>query len=99
MATWSAWGNQYWPAKYLIDATGHVRYAHFGEGDYDKTENAIRQLLSEPGAMAGKPPTTYDPARQATPETYLGAERADGFVEAPKLGTHDYTAQDDLSES
>ena len=48
-ATWNAWSNQYWPAEYLIDAKGHVRYAHFGEGDYDKTEAAIRALLSEAG--------------------------------------------------
>ena len=41
-ATWNAWGNQYWPAKYLIDAKGRVRYAHFGEGEYDETEAAIR---------------------------------------------------------
>jgi cytochrome c biogenesis protein CcdA/thiol-disulfide isomerase/thioredoxin len=99
MATWTAWGNQYWPAKYLIDAQGHVRYAHFGEGDYDKTETAIRQLLKEPGAMAGKPSTTYDPARQATPETYLGSARAEGFTQAPRDGTHDYAAADDLPES
>jgi thiol-disulfide isomerase/thioredoxin len=99
MATWTAWGNQYWPAKYLIDAQGHVRYAHFGEGDYDKTEAAIRQLLKEPGAMAGKPSQTYDPARQATPETYLGSARAEGFTQAPRDGTRDYTAKDDLSES
>ena len=49
-ATWDAWGNQYWPAKYLVDARGRVRYAHFGEGDYDKTESAIRALLAEAGA-------------------------------------------------
>ena len=49
-ATWNAWGNQYWPAKYLIDARGRVRYAHFGEGAYDETESAIRALLAEAGA-------------------------------------------------
>ena len=43
--TWNAYGNQYWPAKYLIDADGNVRYVHFGEGDYDETEQAIRSLL------------------------------------------------------
>ena len=48
-STWSAWGNQYWPAKYLIDSRGRVRYAHFGEGEYDKTEAAIRALLAEAG--------------------------------------------------
>ena len=36
--TWNAWHNQYWPAKYLIDRAGHVRYYHFGEGEYDETE-------------------------------------------------------------
>jgi cytochrome c biogenesis protein CcdA/thiol-disulfide isomerase/thioredoxin len=48
-ATWDAWGNQFWPAKYLIDATGQVRYRHFGEGDYATTERAIRALLVEAG--------------------------------------------------
>ena len=43
--TWQSWHNQYWPAKYLIDKQGHVRYFHFGEGDYSKTEDAIRTLL------------------------------------------------------
>nr|MBA2546430.1 cytochrome c biogenesis protein DipZ [Solirubrobacterales bacterium] len=49
MGTWNAYGNQYWPAKYLIDADGQVRYVHFGEGDYDETEEAIRTLLREKG--------------------------------------------------
>ena len=49
LATWTAWGNQYWPAKYLIDADGQVRYTHFGEGSYDETEQAIRSLLAEAG--------------------------------------------------
>src|SRR5918996_1611180 len=48
-ATWSAWGNQYWPSKYLIDDRGRVRYAHFGEGAYEETEAAIRALLAEAG--------------------------------------------------
>ena len=46
---WNAFGNQYWPAKYLIDARGRVRYTHFGEGDYKGTETAIRALLAEAG--------------------------------------------------
>src|SRR4051812_28805165 len=50
LATWNAWGNQYWPAEYLVDANGHVRGAHFGEGDYGKTEREIRALLAEAGA-------------------------------------------------
>ena len=49
LGTWDAWGNQYWPADYLVDAQGNVRDAHFGEGDYSETERAIRTLLAEAG--------------------------------------------------
>jgi cytochrome c biogenesis protein CcdA/thiol-disulfide isomerase/thioredoxin len=48
-ATWNAYANSYWPAFYFIDKTGQVRHTHFGEGDYAGSEQAIRQLLSEPG--------------------------------------------------
>src|SRR4051794_20337826 len=47
--TWDAYHNAYWPAEYLIDAEGQVRHVHFGEGDYDQTERAIRALLAESG--------------------------------------------------
>jgi cytochrome c biogenesis protein CcdA/thiol-disulfide isomerase/thioredoxin len=94
--TWSAWGNQYWPAKYLIDADGQVRYTHFGEGDYGETEEAIRALLEEagraPGAPRGPTRTTSADIGVATPETYLGSARAQGFTESPALGLHDYSA-------
>ena len=63
MATWTAWSNQYWPAKYLIDARGHVRYAHFGEGDYEETEAAIRELLREAGSGAARRRGQADRAR------------------------------------
>ena len=49
LATWDAWGNQYWPADYLVDAQGNVREAHFGEGDYAETERAIRTLAPRGG--------------------------------------------------
>src|SRR5580700_4931139 len=49
MGTWNAYDNEYWPADYLIDAKGEVRYATFGVGSYDKTETAIRALLAEAG--------------------------------------------------
>ena len=49
-ATWTAYGNQYWPAKYLIDARGRVRLVHFGEGAYGETERAIRSRSSRRGA-------------------------------------------------
>jgi cytochrome c biogenesis protein CcdA/thiol-disulfide isomerase/thioredoxin len=93
MGTWNAYGNQYWPADYLIDAHGQVRYTAFGEGDYEKTETAIRALLAESGhAIAGKghPTGVVVPSQLATPETYLGAARAQGWLNAPKPGRHDY---------
>ena len=92
--TWNAWSNHYWPAKYLIDARGHVRYWHFGEGDYDETEAAIRALLADagraPGAASSAPPAERAAAGVTTPETYLGTARAHGFDGALMLGTKDY---------
>jgi cytochrome c biogenesis protein CcdA/thiol-disulfide isomerase/thioredoxin len=91
--TWDAWGNQFWPAKYLVDATGQVRYTHFGEGDYSATERAIRTLLGEAGDkdlgrtaghQAGEVPG------EATPETYLGVARAERWNPPPAAGTHTY---------
>jgi cytochrome c biogenesis protein CcdA/thiol-disulfide isomerase/thioredoxin len=93
MGTWNAYGNEYWPADYLIDAHGQVRYAAFGEGDYDKTETAIRALLAEKGSQVGgrsRPSDVVVPSQQATPETYLGTERGQGWFQAPRNGTHDY---------
>jgi cytochrome c biogenesis protein CcdA/thiol-disulfide isomerase/thioredoxin len=93
MGTWNAYGNEYWPADYLIDAKGQVRYAAFGEGDYDKTETAIRALLAEKGSQIGgksHPADVIVPSEQATPETYLGTARADGWIDEPRNGTHDY---------
>jgi cytochrome c biogenesis protein CcdA/thiol-disulfide isomerase/thioredoxin len=93
MGTWNAYGNEYWPADYLIDAKGQVRYAAFGEGDYDKTETAIRALLAEKGSQIGgksRPTNVVVPSEQATPETYLGTARADGWIDEPRNGTHDY---------
>lgn len=49
--TWNAYSNHYWPAFYFIDANGHIRYTHFGEGNYDYNEKVVQQLLSE--AKAG----------------------------------------------
>jgi cytochrome c biogenesis protein CcdA/thiol-disulfide isomerase/thioredoxin len=95
MGTWNAYGNQYWPADYLIDSTGQVRYATFGEGDYSKTETAIRALLAEAGQNVGghsHPANVIVPSQEATPETYLGTARAQGWVTGPVAGLHDYGA-------
>ena len=79
--TWNAYDNQSWPAAYLIDATGKIRLVSIGEGDYTQEEQIIRQLLlaAHPGIALPKatdvPDTTPDNPNQS-PETYLGAERA-----------------------
>ena len=52
--TWRAYGNQYWPALYLIDANGKIVYTRYGEGGYDKTEAAIREALVQAQAQAGE---------------------------------------------
>jgi cytochrome c biogenesis protein CcdA/thiol-disulfide isomerase/thioredoxin len=83
--TWNNFGNQSWPAEYLIDSTGVVRHVGIGEGDYPATESLIRQLLSaaKPGltlpAATEVPDTTPNSAVQ-TPETYLGSARAGNYA-------------------
>jgi cytochrome c biogenesis protein CcdA/thiol-disulfide isomerase/thioredoxin len=87
LATWSAYGNQYWPADYLVDAQGRIRYIHFGEDDYEQNEKAVRSLLAERGARKlGRlthPSIQRPSSNLRTPETYLGAARAAGFVNGP----------------
>jgi cytochrome c biogenesis protein CcdA/thiol-disulfide isomerase/thioredoxin len=93
MGTWNAYGNQYWPADYLVDARGQVRDASFGEGEYARTETAIRALLAQAGHQLGgesHPRGVIVPSKQATPETYLGLARAQGWRVAPTAGRHDY---------
>ncbi|MEA2192700.1 MAG: hypothetical protein QOI73_2821 [Solirubrobacteraceae bacterium] len=96
--TWNAFTNQAWPAKYLIDARGRVRLVHLGEGEYEQTEAAIRALLAEAGrgrlGAAAKPRgTILTSGAKATPETYLGSARAQGFSPVgPTDGTRDYRA-------
>ena len=103
LATWDAWGNQYWPAEYLIDARGQVRDAHFGEGEYDRTEMKIRALLREAGHPKlggdGRADGRRPPDAQATPETYLGLARAQRFDPPPLQGTHTYAQPSKLAPS
>lgn len=80
--TWRAYNNHYWPAKYFIDKDGFVRYMHFGEGDYDKSEEVIQELLNEAGA-SDVPTTVDNPSYNVyskTPETYLGSARTNFLV-------------------
>jgi cytochrome c biogenesis protein CcdA/thiol-disulfide isomerase/thioredoxin len=79
--TWNAYGNQYWPAEYLIDRQGHVREAHFGEGNYGQTEESIRSLLGEKLASpASDRLRDLTPSGPLTPESYLGYGRIDRFT-------------------
>jgi cytochrome c biogenesis protein CcdA/thiol-disulfide isomerase/thioredoxin len=102
--TWDAYGNEYWPAEYLIDAHGEVRHTQFGEGDYRQDEAAVRELLYEAGARKLPPPMTAQAIMPseglATPETYLDPKRAalaepPAFVQLPRLGTHAYSGRVD----
>jgi hypothetical protein len=98
MAIWNAFGNQYWPAKYLADRSGHIRYSHFGEGEYAKTEDAIRALLGvAPSSPRAAPPSATPDVRaqnavsDITAETYLATGRGlagakDGAQTYPEPG-------------
>jgi cytochrome c biogenesis protein CcdA/thiol-disulfide isomerase/thioredoxin len=91
-ATWRAYQNQYWPAKYLVDRSGRVRYVHFGEGAYGETETWIRRLLGEDvvePSTAAEDTARRDPT---TPESYLGYERLARFV-----GPVTFDREDDYS--
>jgi cytochrome c biogenesis protein CcdA/thiol-disulfide isomerase/thioredoxin len=79
LSTWLNFRNRYWPAHYLIDKQGQVVYTHFGEGEYDVTENNIRYLLGlkEKGETIKVEGPAF--ALGQTPETYLGYARADSF--------------------
>jgi cytochrome c biogenesis protein CcdA/thiol-disulfide isomerase/thioredoxin len=79
-ATWRAYSNQYWPAKYLIDRRGRVRFHHFGEGAYEDTERRIRRLLGETVTTRKKSVDEEPPTQITTPESYLGYERLARFA-------------------
>jgi len=72
-ATWRAYNNNYWPAKYVIDKDGLIRYTHFGEGEYNETEKVIQELLSEIGAPVSENIDNPEyKIESQTPEIYLG---------------------------
>jgi cytochrome c biogenesis protein CcdA/thiol-disulfide isomerase/thioredoxin len=104
LRTWEAYANQYWPAEYFIDARGRVRYVHFGEGEYGEKEKVIRELLAEAGDRVGRPMSgargIEAEAGVTTPETYLGAARAERFTN-PKLspGLHDFSVPAEVPEN
>jgi thiol-disulfide isomerase/thioredoxin len=87
---WQAFSNHYWPAVYIADAQGQIRYHHYGEGSYDECERVIQELLRDAGAE-GIPDDLVSPelegfevqadwATLESPETYLGSEQASNFA-------------------
>ncbi len=89
-ATWNAYGNKYWPRKYLIDIHGNIVYDHIGEGAYEETEEKIRALLAERAQVLGVAPgadttgpadstVTATPTYARSPETYFGSLRNERF--------------------
>lgn len=102
-ATWQAYNNRYWPAKYLIDKNGRIRYSHFGEGNYEETEMEIQKLLKEAGMEQSEELTKLDeetPKGRLTPETYLGTSRIERFASGQQAqnGTKSYSMNQDLPE-
>ena len=91
-AIWRAFKNHYWPAHYFIDADGVIRGHHFGEGEYDESERLIRTLLMAAGQHDLPAPVSAiaadgiqsaaDIDNVASPETYVGYERASNFASA-----------------
>lgn len=85
-STWRAYDNHYWPAKYLIDKDGNIRYTHFGEGKYDETEEVIQSLLAEAGSQVDEkidnPSYSID---TRTPELYLGYGRMGYYAEPAQI--------------
>ena len=84
--TWKLYGNQYWPRQTVVDSKGTVRWEHAGEGDYDKMEDRIRDLLKEVGKQAESKGNTrtnmierFAFSSKTTPEIYTGASRSQGF--------------------
>ena len=98
---WKAFHNNYWPAHYFIDAKGRLRHEHFGEGEYDRSEQVIRTLLAERNgqAVAGGLAQVVAPGVQAaadmpdalSPETYIGYGKAQRFS-SPGGFVHDRAA-------
>lgn len=91
---WSAFRNGYWPADYFIDAQGRIRYHHFGEGEYEKSERVIQALLKESGAtgfdesiarVAGEGAEAAPGNDGQSPETYVGYAQARNFASPERV--------------
>ncbi len=78
-AIWNAYHNQYWPAKYLVNQQGKIVLEHFGEGNYQETENAIRYLLGMDMMTAANPLSGPDFTSIGSPEMYFGTARLENL--------------------
>ncbi|HEX4774084.1 MAG TPA: redoxin family protein [Candidatus Saccharimonadales bacterium] len=98
--TWNAFQNNSWPADYLIDKSGNIRYVSLGEGDYDKTEQAIQVLLGVNKSLKTAAYSVPITSSQ-TPETYFGTNRAMNYTGSPTLGggTFDFQAANSLASN
>jgi thiol-disulfide isomerase/thioredoxin len=83
-ATWDAYNNQYWPAEYFVDKNGKLRHMHFGEGEYDKTEQVIRGLLAEAGHNVAAAGADAGPQPQGAQTAELYAAAGRGFDIPPE---------------
>lgn len=81
-STWNAYNNRYWPAHYLIDKQGNVRFYHFGEGKYEEMENAIKYLLGLPEPVSETLKTVTGQVQ--TPEIYFGLNRLEYLTKTQK---------------
>lgn len=92
--TWRNYNNRYWPAKYIIDKGGNVRYTHFGEGEYEETERVVASLLESQYEGVQVDLTEVDFKQIKSPETYLGTSRRSGFagVDTLSLRLNEWTA-------
>jgi len=95
--TWNAYSNDSWPADYLIDRQGDIRYVSLGEGDYSQTERAIQSLLGVSQTLT-TPTSSVPISADQTPETYFGTNRAQNYTGAPDLndGTYSFTPNSNL---
>jgi len=85
-ATWNAYANRYWPAKYFVDKNGKIRWTHFGEGAYDESEKWIQKLLEETGTTVEETIDNPDyDIYSRTPELYLGNWRIAHFSSPEKI--------------
>lgn len=92
---WQSFNNQAWPAQYLVDAKGRIRYHHFGEGDYGDIDRVIQELLKENGATGLASDTTNvtgvgieaapDWTDERSPETYIGYRQAQNFASPERV--------------